>query len=378
MAQSLDEGRTALTWSGRAVELDRIEEELVRLRYEAGGAGQEGKPFAIRTSFLNLVVHAADEESARHASQVIAALPSYHPSRSLITVARPSAGESRIDAALSAHCHIAPGVEPQVCCEEVRLRVSGQAADHLHSVIEPLLVSDLPVYVWWTGELPRNPHLFEEMIGASDRVIVDSGEFESPAAGLARLMKLRAERRGLSVGDLAWNRLAPWREVLSQWLEAPSFGSVTQVDVTAALGAEATGQSSQVLLLLGWLAGRLGWRVQDEGGRPGSGAATVRAGGTAVEITTAESKGCEGLTPGWLVSVALAGGAAGRVSVRRDEDPLHLAVSVEEGESAHEGRIRTEECSEAEMLSRELERLGRHEEFEQAVKRATEIARALS
>src|SRR3972149_2961774 len=95
MAQSLDEGRTALTWSGRAVELDRIEEELVRLRYEAGGAGQEGKPFAIRTSFLNLVVHAADEESARHASQVIAALPSYHPSRSLITVARPSAGGGR-------------------------------------------------------------------------------------------------------------------------------------------------------------------------------------------------------------------------------------------------------------------------------------------
>jgi len=166
--------------------------------------------------------------------------------------------------------------------------------------------------------------------------------------------------------------------VLSQWLEAPSFGSVTQVDVTAALGAEATGQSSQVLLLLGWLAGRLGWRVQDEGGRPGSGAATVRAGGTAVEITTAESKGCEGLTPGWLVSVALAGGAAGRVSVRKDEDPLHLAVRVEEGGSAHDERIRTEECSEAEMLSRELERLGHDEAYEGALRRAVEIAGGIS
>src|SRR3990170_7347940 len=100
MAQSLDEGRTALTWSGQAVDLDRIEEELVRLRYEAGGAGQGGKPFAIRTSFLNLVVYAADEESARHASQVIAALPGYHPSRSLIMVARPSAGGARVDAGL--------------------------------------------------------------------------------------------------------------------------------------------------------------------------------------------------------------------------------------------------------------------------------------
>ena len=110
MAKAVGKEEVTLTWSGRAVDIGRIESELVRLRYEAAGGAKGGEMFAIRTSLLNLVVHAADEKAARRASQVIAGMPSHHPSRSIIAVTKPSEAESRIDAELLAHCHVSPGL----------------------------------------------------------------------------------------------------------------------------------------------------------------------------------------------------------------------------------------------------------------------------
>ena len=88
MAQALGQNEGALTWSGRAVDIDRIEAELVRLRYDAAGGTGEGDTFAIRTSLLNLIVLAADGRAAREAGQVVAGLPSHHPSRVVRTCRR--------------------------------------------------------------------------------------------------------------------------------------------------------------------------------------------------------------------------------------------------------------------------------------------------
>ncbi len=124
----MDHTEATLTWSGRAIDIDRIESELARLRYEAAGEPGGGHGFAIRTSLLNLVVYAEDEESVREAGQTIPRLSGHHPSRTLLVTARPGGGEWRIDAQLAAHCHIAAGLDQQVCCEEVMLAVAGLAA----------------------------------------------------------------------------------------------------------------------------------------------------------------------------------------------------------------------------------------------------------
>ncbi|HET9475899.1 MAG TPA: glucose-6-phosphate dehydrogenase assembly protein OpcA, partial [Dehalococcoidia bacterium] len=203
-----------LTWTGEPLDVARIEAELVRLRYGAAGSPPGGEEYALRTSLLNLVVYATDEHGAEGASRVIDELTRDHPSRALVITTAPSEDESKIEARCSAHCHIAAGLEQQVCCEEIMLNVSGRAAGHLHSIIIPLLVPDLPVYVWWTGPLPRGRHLFEELMEIADRVIVDSGHFRHPTHGLRRVAELCGDSPGCEVGDLNWARLAPWRDLL--------------------------------------------------------------------------------------------------------------------------------------------------------------------
>ncbi|HEY5638496.1 MAG TPA: hypothetical protein VIW01_00415, partial [Dehalococcoidia bacterium] len=124
MAQTLDHEERELTWRGRAVDIDRIEAELTKLRYLTAGDPAAGDSFAIRTSLVNMVVHAEDDDTAAQASRVIEDLAAHHPSRALVVVARPSDDESQIDASLAAHCHPATGMEQQVYCEEVKLHVS--------------------------------------------------------------------------------------------------------------------------------------------------------------------------------------------------------------------------------------------------------------
>src|SRR4030065_67688 len=105
-----------------------------------------------------------------------------------------SPGAPLLQAALSAPCQIAPEGGKQVCSEQITLRASGPAVGELHSTVVPLLVPDLPVFLWWHEEPSLGSHLFQELLETSDRLIVDSADFapESAASSLAAL-----ERRAL-------------------------------------------------------------------------------------------------------------------------------------------------------------------------------------
>ena len=381
MAEAVTDKDETLTWSGRAVDTAQIEAELARLRFQAAGEPAGGEGFAIRTSLLNLVAYAENEESARQASRTIEVLAGHHPSRALIVIARPAAGDSRIDAQLAAHCHISASLEQQVCCEEVTLTISGPAAQHLHSIIIPLLVPDLPVYVWWTGRLPRARHMFEQLIETADKIIVDSASFTG-RAGLQRLAQLCPDVAGCPLGDLNWERLAPWRRVLAQ--SGEMSGTDTHAEPVSAVAVGYAGSAkgqvpAQTLLILGWLATRLGWDTA-AAQTPASGGLIVPAGRQQVSIrVTPEGRGAG--APAGLVSVQLqgrAGGLAQSVSISRAENPLHLSVVREERGSVLESHALIEMPSQSEMLMMQLDREPHDPEYTGALQKALPLLAALS
>ena len=102
----------------------------------------------------------------------------------------------------------------QVYFEEVRLTVAGQAAHHLDSVVEPFTLSDLPVAVWYVGDVPE-PN--DPLLSVATAVIVDSRD----AAGSGRMRSLLELARRRTVVDLSWIRLRPWRELLADLFASP-------------------------------------------------------------------------------------------------------------------------------------------------------------
>ncbi len=367
----------ALTWVGAPVDMGRIEAELARLRYGAAGSPPEGESYAMRTSLLNLVVYAADEQGAAEASRTIDELTRDHPSRALIIVAEPSEEESRIEAKCEAHCHVATGLEQQVCCEEVMLDVRGRAASHLHSIIIPLLVPDLPVYVWWTGPLPRGRHLFEELMESADRFIVDSGHFRHPTHGLRRVAELCEATPGCAIGDINWARLAPWRELLvlhgGDLAMRTYREAVTGVEI--AYAGEQAVVPSQAFLLVGWLAERLGWYAASP---ERDGGLALRRDNTSIAVRFLARHVDGAVEHGSLLRLRLEDELGAAMTIMRGDDPLHLEVEVRTPDYTHRQSVRIESPGPGEMLASELDDLpGQSSEFERALHKAMPLIRAL-
>jgi hypothetical protein len=230
-------------WDGEGVSLDEVTEALARLRAETE---KEGRPPSLRTSVMTHMawVPSPWEEPARAA---LAGMAERHPSRTILLYPDADSGLDRIDAAVSLECYAVPGVERSVCSEVIELRLHGKRAKAPASVVAPLLISDLPVFLRWRGEPPWGAQELDQLVGVTDRLIVDSTEWDDLPYPYRHLTELFPRT---AVSDIAWARTSRWRALLaSLWPEVENVGTI-----------RVHGTEAQGWLLVGWLRSRLGRR----------------------------------------------------------------------------------------------------------------------
>jgi glucose-6-phosphate dehydrogenase assembly protein OpcA len=61
-----------------------------------------------------------------------------------------------------------------VCGEQVTIVAAGAAVDTAASAIEPLVVPDVPVFLWWKDIPHEEDKLFNRLVELTDRVVIDS------------------------------------------------------------------------------------------------------------------------------------------------------------------------------------------------------------
>jgi glucose-6-phosphate dehydrogenase assembly protein OpcA len=216
-----------------------IEHELSARRLEQSGP-------TLRTSVMTHIAW-VPEEWVEAAEDVLAGLAERHPSRTIVLF--PQSGGSGVQG--SVELENFPTRERSICAETIRIELHGTAAEHPASVIQPLLVSDLPVFLRWRGQPPFGASPFEELVGAVDRLIVDSTEWPDLPAAYGRLAEIFDR---VVVSDIAWARTSRWRPMLaSLW---PGIADVKTIRVK--------GTAAQAFLLEGWLRSRLGHDVTVE------------------------------------------------------------------------------------------------------------------
>jgi len=240
----------------------RIERELARLRMNEDGS------LGARASVLNLIV-VTSEEYAPEVARVVCELSGKYPSRAILMVSDPEEVEANLEIGLSAFCSVRRGMpggsRNQVCAEQITMHVEGPPAEHLESLAGPVLIPDLPVFLWYPeGGLPGSPGC-EGMAALADRLILDSGapgDCEASLQGMAVLL----EQVGVpAIGDLQWAALSPWRSLLADLFAPPErTGELAKIRRVEILH-DRTGEC-QALLLVGWLSGALGWRPKSAHG----------------------------------------------------------------------------------------------------------------
>lgn len=228
-------------WHGEDVSLAEVQERLCELRLSASNGHSD-----LRTSVMTHTAWVPKGwlDAARGA---LAGLAEAHPSRTILLVPDPDADRDAIDARVSVFWF--PSEARQVCSEVVELHLCGSRMDSPASVIEPLLISDLPVFSRWRGHPPFGTRVLEEMVHVVDRLIVDSNEWEDLPGDYAKLAKQFDQT---AVSDIAFRRSFRWRATLAElW---PAIADVKEIAVT--------GPKADALLLAGWLRSRLDRKVE--------------------------------------------------------------------------------------------------------------------
>ncbi|OFZ68098.1 MAG: hypothetical protein A2Z01_12435 [Betaproteobacteria bacterium RBG_16_58_11] len=215
-----------------------------------------------RACMSNLIIY-CDDEQIQAIEQAIPAIVQVHPAR-VIVLSQGKTDEPGIEVFVSGeYAELNSGW--QVCAEQIRIVADAESSRRLTSVTRAHLIGDLPTTLWWASQQPPPlaGKLFFKLATMSDQIIYDSIGWTNPAQSMKAMSRwVAAERNQHVIFNLAWRRLKPWRRILSQVLDpVVQPGALERVSqVTIEHGPHAL---PTALLLLGWLASRLGWQPVD-------------------------------------------------------------------------------------------------------------------
>jgi glucose-6-phosphate dehydrogenase assembly protein OpcA len=221
-----------------------IERELGRLRDALTDPDQ---PPRMRTSVMTHMAW-VPERWVEAAEGTLAGLGERHPSRVILLFPQPDDARDAVDGEVDLRCFVRGGEQREVCSEVIALRLCGRRAAAPATVVQPLLVPDLPVFLRWRGPLPFGAPELEQLVEVADRLVADSTEWSDLEDSYARLPELLDR---IAVSDIAWARGEPWREaVAGLW---PAVAEASSIRVA--------GPEADAILLAHWLGARLGREV---------------------------------------------------------------------------------------------------------------------
>jgi len=240
---------------GQPVEIGKIEQELKKLWRESEGA-------MTRASLINLAIYSEEAGSLERNTQLISKITESHACRALVIGVDRKSKEDRVDAWINAHCHMTRAGSKQICSEQISFLLEGPCTKFLPSIVFSHLDSDLPLYLWWQDEFhdPMDAQLWAWV----DRLIFDSQTWKKFATQMQLVETAQQEaKQRIVLCDLNWTRLDKVRYAIAQFFDHPAshhhFSKMESVSVDFAPGFKST-----AILLIGWLAGQLNWKTNQQ------------------------------------------------------------------------------------------------------------------
>ncbi len=367
----------------KGIDVGKIEKELAAMwKPSDDGEGSNAESGVTRACALNLLVYATETDDRAQIDEMLDEVSEQHPGRTLVLLADREAIEPKLEAYVSTRCRRLGGSGKQVCGEQVTIEAAGTAIETVASAIAPLLVPDVPVFLWWKDIPHYEDKLFSRMTTMADRVVIDSSCFDNPHQDLQRLSRIIKEHpQFMSVSDLNWGRLTAWRTLIASFWDVadyrPYFDKIDRVLVEYDSPDVAPDEiAPKALLAVGWLASRLGWKIEEASGREDESTSSfqLRANDRKVSVEMSATTRT-GHSDGMLVSLTLSvGDAEAEFQVALSDDRKRLETEARIDSKQTIGRVLSyEEKSEGQRLSRELSFLKRDLIYEQALDSAAQL-----
>lgn len=372
-------------WQATNTNLRTVIDQLWRLESELRlhDVDDEDHPHP-RNCVLNLIILLSDRQRVEACDRLVAELSASHPMRAILLHLNAGDGAGTLDAEITADAHQLVNGFP-VQREQVLLRVRGAAADHLAGLVEPLLVTDVPTFLWWCRKQGLDHQALSQVIDFSDVLIVDSAQLERPVEALLDLATLAARPdHRIGISDLRWARLRPWCDAISQFF-APA-GRHRLLAALHEVDGESAGSSPQsrvgAALLAGWAAAALGWRFVNAtaNGNTATEAVAETAGGKQVRVRL-RSVPSERMEDGEVIGIHLSGQTNEgpfKLAIERDRDlGNHAHVTIELGGEPIRQRLTLPRMGDPDLLLHVLWASHRDLVFESTLVSAATLLEAL-
>ncbi len=261
-----------------------------------------------------------------------------------------------MNAWILAHCHLSRAGAKQVCCEQITFLLGRDGLPLIPNIVFSHLDSDLPLVLWWRGELPAQSE--EQLWTWVDRLIFDSQSWTDPARQF-ELLRTSIEPAGprMTLCDLNWTRSLCLRQAVAQVFDHPEYlaelGGIGAVEIV-----HAPGMRSTALLLSGWLGAQLQWKLDS---LEAAGIRFLNHDGTAVPVALREAAGPP------LGSVRLTAGASSFLVAHHEGSSfLHADILLSGNREAHY-LMAGDKDDPVSLLNDELMSGGKHKVYLKAV-----------
>jgi glucose-6-phosphate dehydrogenase assembly protein OpcA len=235
-------------WSEQGTTPDAIEAALRGLLAERHS--EDGGFLPARV--LNMVAFVESEYSGEIANR-LRGVGRYHASRLVVLSYDPKRTRLDAHASVAAEGEAKPG-EIVLLHETVIVELGDRHLDDLLTIADPLVVSDLPTVLWSPH---GHPEAVEALLPLAQATLLDSVDEPVWAEAIDRANTL-SDR--VYVVDLAWLRSTPWRERIAATFDPPALRSELET-ISAITIRHHPDSTVAAMLLIGWLASRLGWRL---------------------------------------------------------------------------------------------------------------------
>ncbi|MEM0895999.1 MAG: glucose-6-phosphate dehydrogenase assembly protein OpcA [Verrucomicrobiota bacterium] len=181
---------------GQEVPVGKIHQELKKL-WASNDA-------ATKASLMNFAIYSESPGSLEENTALISKITEEHACRALVIFARQDSEAMEARAWITAHCRLAGG-KKAVCSEQIAFDLHGQCANLVRNIVFANLESDLPLVVWWQGDL--TDRFDERFFSRIDRLVVDSATWDDPAAQFGMVLSASKESgQRFLLNDLSWTR----------------------------------------------------------------------------------------------------------------------------------------------------------------------------
>jgi glucose-6-phosphate dehydrogenase assembly protein OpcA len=235
-------------WSEEDTTPDAIEAALRELLFERHAENEKFLPARV----LNMIAFVDRQWSGEIANR-LRGVERYHASRTVVLSYEPP--REHLDARVMIAAEGDPDAgELALLHETVVVELGRRHLGDLLTIADPLVVTDLPTLLW----SPHGHHeVVQSLLSLAQAVLVDSVEEPDAAEALERACSLTHEAY---VVDLAWLRSTPWRERIAASFDPPPLRRELHM-LTSVTVRHHPASTVAAVLLVGWLASRLGWRA---------------------------------------------------------------------------------------------------------------------